>query len=76
MLLVYSLSQTDGAGGANESAEVASHTFGSDNMGLSGLFVECDGLMSAVLTGDVAATAADTLFTVHLRIDYRFPVQV
>ncbi len=47
-----------------------------DDTGLACLGVEGDGLMTAILTGDITASAADAALAVDLRIDDGIPVEV
>lgn len=73
--LVYALGNTDCTGGADQAAQVAAYAFGSYYLGLAGVCIEADCLMSAVAAGYVAASAAYALFTVNLGIDQSVAVQ-
>ena len=72
--LIDAFGDADGTGGADEAAEVAADALVSDDTGLTGLRVEGDGLVPAVHAGDVAASAADALVAVGLRIDDGFVI--
>ncbi len=66
----------DGAGGADEAAEVATCAFGAGNAGLAALRVEGDGLVSAVAAGEEAASATGAFFTVNSGEDHGVAVKV
>ena len=66
--LVYALGYADCTGGADQAAQVAAYTFGSCYLGLAGVCIEADCLMTAVAAGYVAASAAYALFAVNLGI--------
>ena len=57
-LFLDPLCQSHGADGADEAAEVAADAFGADDVRLTGVGVEADGLVTAVLARDIAASAA------------------
>ncbi len=53
----------DGAGGADEAAQVAAHALGAHEVRLA-VIAEGDGLVAAVHTGDVAPAAADAILII------------
>ena len=63
------LGEADGAGGADEAAEVAAYAFGADDAGLTGVGIEIDGLMASIHTRHITAPTANTPIKVYLRID-------
>ena len=73
--LVYTLGYTDCACGADQAAQMAAYTFGSYYLGLAGVGIKTDSLMTAVIAGYVAASAAYALFTVNLGIYQSVAVQ-
>ena len=75
-LFLDPLGQSHCADGADEAAEVASDAFGADDVRLSGVGVESDGLVSAVSARDIAASAADAFFSVDGREDLSVAVEV
>ena len=66
----------DGAGGADEAAEVAADAFGAGNAGLACLRIEGDGLVPAVAAGEEAASATGAFFTVNSGEDHGVAVKV
>ena len=79
LVLVFlrdALREADGSGGADEATEMATYALRAHDARLAGGGVEDDGLVAAVLTGGVAAAAADALVAVNLRIDDGLAVEV
>ena len=74
--LVYAFGNTDCTGGADQAAQMAAHAFGSYYLGLAGVSIKTDSLMTAVIAGYVAASAAYALFAVNLGIYHSVTVQV
>ena len=69
------LGDADGAGGADEAAQVTAHALGAHKVGLA-VFAEGDGLVAAIHAGDVASAAADALVGVEDGKDDGVTVQV
>ncbi len=65
----------DGAGGADEPAEMATNAFLTDDTGLA-VVSERNRLVTTIHTGYIAASAADTLLTVDLGEDHRIAVEI
>ena len=76
MFLVHSFGDADGSGRTDEAAEMAADALCADDAGLAGFFVEGDGLVSAVQTGDMAAATAYATVSVDFRIGHRLAVEV
>ena len=69
------LRDADGAGGADEAAQVTAHALGAHEVRLA-VVAEGDGLVTAVHAGDVAPAAANALLAVEDGEDYSIAVQV
>ena len=70
------LGEADGAGGADEAAEVAAYAFGADDTGLTGVGIEIDGLMASIHARHIATATTHTLISVDLGIDHRFAIEM
>jgi hypothetical protein len=70
------LGEADGAGGANEAAEVAAYAFGADDAGMTGVGIEIDGLMASIHARHIATATTHTLISVDLGIDHRFAIKM
>ena len=57
------LGDADGAGGADEAAQVTAHALGAHKVGLA-VIAEGDSLVAAIHTGDVASAAADAILII------------
>lgn len=68
--------QTDGGRGAYEATKMTTYAFSAYNSGLACFLVESNSLVTAILTGNVAASASDTAFVIDLRIDDGVAIQV
>ena len=66
----------DGAHGANQATEVATHAFGADQLRPAGHRVKDQGLVAAIGTGNGAAAAADAFLRVKFGIHHGVAVQV
>ena len=77
MLILFgnSFCNTDGAGRANQAAEMAAYALGADNHRLP-VRPEVYGLMATVGAGNRAPAAADTKVAVYLGEDYGVAVKV
>ena len=69
------LRDADGAGGADEAAQVAADALGAHEVGLA-VVAEGDGLVTTVHAGNVAPAAADALLAVKDGVDNGVAVQV
>ena len=68
--------QFDGPRRADETTEVTAYALRADDAGLAGGRVKDDGLVPAVVTRDLTAATAHTLFPVNLRIDDGLSVEI
>ena len=75
MVLGHALCRADGARGADETAEVATHALDTHNMGTA-VGIEGDGLVSAIGARDETTPAADAARAVNLGEDHRLAVEV
>ena len=75
-LLFNSFSHADGTCRTDKAAEVTADALGAYQTGTAGLVVEDDGLMAAVVAGNLAASTADTHLLVELRVDDGVAVQM
>ena len=57
--------RADGTRGTDETTEMTANTTRANKVRLTQVTIESDGLMAAVLTGSVAATAADAFLSVE-----------
>lgn len=76
VFLFDALREANGAGGADEAAEVATDTARAHDAWLAQGGVEGDGLVATVVAGGVAAAATDAHVAVNLRIDDGRAVEV
>ena len=76
LFLVDALALTDGTSRTNQSAEVATHTLGAYQTRLTGLVVEDDGLMTAVVARHLTAPTTDAKGLVKLWIKDGVAVQM
>ena len=70
------LCQTDGACWTDQTTEVAAHTLGAYEMGLTGRMIEDDGLMSTVAARYLTASATYAQLLVELWIDDGVTIQM
>ena len=64
-----SFGNADGAGGADQTAKVATHTLGAYDVDPAGVGVEGDGLVTTIHAGDVATSTTDAQVVGNLRED-------
>ena len=66
-LLLDAFCQTDGRRGTYEAAKMTAYALSADDSGLARFLIECNSLVTAILTRNVAASATDAAFVVDLR---------
>jgi hypothetical protein len=64
---VDAFGQTDGTYRTDEAAEMTADALRADDMGLTGIAIEGDRLMTAIQTRHIAALTANTLLAINLR---------
>ena len=74
-MLGDALGDADGAGGADEAAQMAANALGAHKVWLS-VVAEGDGLLADVHAGDVAPAAADAILAVEDGVNDSVAVQV
>ena len=75
-LLLDAFCQTDGRRGAYEAAKMTTYALRADNSGLARFLIECNSLVTAILTRNVAASASDATLVVDLRKYNGIAIQV
>jgi hypothetical protein len=75
LLLFYSFGHADSTRGTDKATEVTAYALGTYQTGTAGLVIEDDGLMTAVATRHLTASATDTQFLVELWINDGIAVQ-
>ena len=66
-LLLDAFCQTDGRRGTYEAAKMTTYALRAEDSGLARFLIECNSLVTAILTRNVAASASDATLVVDLR---------